>query len=157
MSRDELLVLKKGLKTDLERQFISPSSLEVGELVLFTHKHGGGLQFCIDYRKFNEITIKDGYLLPLIQETLDRLAKAGWFTQLDLTHTYHLVPIAKGDEWKTAFGTRYGHFKYNVIAFKLTNVPATFQEIINEVIQQFLDDFTTAYLDDILISSNSLQ
>lgn len=75
MSRSELLVLEKGLRTDLEQQFISASSSEAGALVLFIHKSGGGLQFCADDWELNEITIKVWYLLSLIRETLDRLVK----------------------------------------------------------------------------------
>lgn len=77
--------------------------------------------------------------------------------KLDLTHTYHLVQIARGDEWKTAFRTHYWHFEYNVMSFGLTNTPATFQWFIKDILQQFLDDFATAYLDDILIYTHSLE
>lgn len=76
MLRDKLLVLEKGLRMDTEWQFISSSSSEARAPILFVHKPAGGLQFCIDYRKLNEITIKDQYPLPLIREILDRLAKA---------------------------------------------------------------------------------
>jgi hypothetical protein len=110
----------------------------------------------VDYRGLNEITIKNRYPLPLIQETLAQLSKAKWFTKLDLRGAYNLVRIADVEEWKTAFRTRYGHFEYNVMPFGLTNAPASFQHFINDTLRNFLDVFCTAYLDDILIYSDSL-
>ena len=93
---------------------------------MFVSKKGGGLRLYIDYRGLNRITIKDRTPLPLISETLDRLRRAKRFTKLDLKDAYHRLRIRKGDEWKTAFRTRYGHFEYCVMPFGLSNAPATF-------------------------------
>ena len=86
---------------------------------------------CIDYRELNRIIIKDRTPLPLISETLDRLRRAKRFIKLDLKDAYYRLRIYKGDEWKTAFRTRYGHFEYYVMPFGLSNAPATFQVYIN--------------------------
>ena len=105
----------------------------------------------------NEGTIKNRYPLPLIQETLNLLSRAKYYTTLDIRGAYNLVRMAEGEEWKTAFRTRYGLFESLVMPFGLTNAPATFQTFINDVLRPFLDRFVTAYLDDILIFSDNLK
>ncbi|SAL94853.1 hypothetical protein [Absidia glauca] len=99
------------------------------------------------------VTIPNRYPLPLISETLDRLNGATIFTKLDMRGAYNLVRVANGDEWKTAFRTRYGHFEYLVMPFGLTNAPATFQAFVNDVLREYLDNYVVVYLDDILIFS----
>ena len=111
----------------------------------------------MDYRQLNDITIKNRYPLPLIKELRDRLQGAQWFTALDLKGAYNLIRMKKGEEWKTAFRTRYGHYEYLVMPFGLTNAPASFQEMINHVLREYLDIFVIAYLDDILIYSETLE
>ena len=133
-----------------------PQTSPAGAPILFVKKRDGSLRLCVDYRGLNKITIKNRYPLPLIGESLDRLRSATVFTKLDLRAGYNLVRIAKGDEWKTAFRTRYGHYEYRVMPFGLTNAPATFQNLMNDVLRDFLDDFAIVYLDDILIFSRSL-
>jgi hypothetical protein len=85
----------------------------------------------VDYRSLNKITIKDRCPLPLINKTLDRLVGAAYYTKLNLKDAYYRIRIKKGDEWKTAFRTRYKYFEYLVILFGLANIPATFQAYIN--------------------------
>jgi hypothetical protein len=85
----------------------------------------------MDYRDLNKITIKDRCSLPLINKTLDRLIGAAYYTKLNLKNAYYRIRIKKGDEWKTAFRTRYRYFKYLIISFKLANTFATFQIYIN--------------------------
>ena len=116
-------------------------------------KKDGGLRLCVDYRGLNKVTKKNRYPLPLISETLDRMVGAAVFTKLDLKDTYHRLRIKISDEWKTAFRTRYGHFKYLVIPFRLANAPVTFQAYINHAIQGLLNIVYVVYLDDILIYS----
>ena len=103
----------------------------------------------------NQVTVKNRYPLPLIPELLDRLSQASIFTKIDLRSAYNLVRIRPGDEWKTAFRCRYGHYEYLVMPFGLTNAPAVFQNLINDVLREYLDQFVIAYLDDILIFSNT--
>ena len=107
----------------------------------------------MDFRGLNAITIKNRHPLPLISESLSRLAGAKVYTKLDLRDAYHRIRIKKGDEWKTAFRTRYGHFEYCVMPFGLANAPATFQAYINKALAGLLDIFLVVYLDDILIFS----
>jgi transposase InsO family protein/predicted aspartyl protease len=158
MSRQELLVLRKELTSLLDKDFIQASKSSAGAPVLFAKKPGGGLRFCIDYRGLNAILKKDRYPLPLIRETLAALGKAKWLTKLDVSAAFHRIRVAKGEEWKTAFRTRYGLFEWKVCPFGISNAPSTFQRYINWTLRDYLDDFCSAYIDDVLIfSSGSLE
>jgi transposase InsO family protein len=157
MSHNELETVRKYIEENLSKGFIRSSSSPAGAPILFVKKKDGSLRLCVDYRGLNEITVKNRYPLPLIQETLMQLQKAKWYTRLDARNAYNLLRIAEGDEWKTAFRTRFGHFEYLVMPFGLTNAPASWQHFINDVLRPYLDRFCTAYLDDILIYSNSLE
>jgi hypothetical protein len=158
MSREELLVLRKTLTELLDKGFIRASNSPAAAPVLMVKKPGGGVRFCVDYRALNNMTRKDRYPLPLFTETLRNIAKARWFTKLDIIAAFHKIRIAEGEEWKTAFRTRYGLFEWRVIPFGLTGAPAAFQRYINSVLQDYLDDFVSAYVDDVLIySSGSLK
>lgn len=151
MSREMLLVLRKELTSLLGKGFIRVSNSPAAAPVLFVKKPGGGLRFCVDYRALNAITRKDRYPLPLIRETLHQIGKAKWFTKLDIIAAFNKIRIAEGDEWKTAFRTRYGLFEWLVTPFGMANAPSTFQRFINFVLREFLDDFVSAYVDDVLI------
>lgn len=151
MSRDELLVLRKTLTELLEKGYIRASSSPAGAPVLFVRKPGGGLRFCVDYRALNAITRADRYPLPLIRETLDNLSKAKWFTKLDVRAAFYKLRIKEGDEWKTAFRTRFGLFEWLVTPFGLSGAPATFQRYVNTTLRPYLDIFCSSYLDDVLI------
>lgn len=157
MSRQELEAVKEWLEENLSKGFIRHSESPAGAPILFVRKADGSLRLCVDYRGLNEGTIKNRYPLPLVQETLARLAKAKYYTALDIRGAYNLVRMAEGEEWKTAFRTRYGLFESLVMPFGLTNAPATFQTFVNDALQPFLDRFVTAYLDDILIYSETLE
>ena len=154
MSREELLVLRKTLTELLDKNFIRVSQSPAAAPVLFAKKPGGGLRFCVDYRALNAITQKDRYPLPLIRETFRLISKAKWFTKLDIIAAFNKIRIAEGEEWKTAFRTRFGLFEYLVTPFGLTGAPATFQRYINHTLREYLDDFVSAYIDDILIFSD---
>ena len=157
MSRGELLVLKKYIKENLEKGFIRPSSSPASSPVLFVKKPGGGLRFCVDYRALNDLTIKNRYPIPRIHETLTLLGKAKYFTKLDVISAFNRMRIAKGDEYLTAFRTRFGLYEYLVMPFGLANAPSSFQNYINDTLRGYLDEFCTAYIDDILIFSRSLE
>jgi hypothetical protein len=92
-----------------------------------------------------------------MSELMDWLSGAKIYTKLDLWDAYHRIRIRKGDEWKTAFCTRYGHFEYTVMPFGLANAPATFQSYINQAMSDLLDTCCVVYLDDIIIYSNSAE
>jgi len=108
---------------------------------------------CVDYRKLNDITIRDSYPLPLINDMLEHLSKGKVFSKLDLRSAYNLVRIKEGDEFKTAFTCKFGHYEYLVMPFGLKNAPAVFQHFINDVLDGILGDFVFGYIDDILIFS----
>lgn len=153
LSENELSVLREYLDDSLRKGWIRHSKSPAGAPILFVPKKDGGLRLCVDYRGLNQVTLKNRYPLPLISETLDRLAGAAVYTKLDLKDAYHRIRIKQGDEWKTAFRTRYGHFEYQVLPFGLANAPATFQGYINRALSNLLDRTCVVYLDDILIYS----
>jgi hypothetical protein len=123
--------------------------------VLFVKKSDSSLQFCIDYQKLNAITWKDWYLLPLIDETLACISRAKVFTKLDICQAFHRIRVDPLSKDLTTFQTCYRSYKCKVLPFGLTNGPATFQHYINKTLMEYLDDFCTAYLDDILIYSEN--
>lgn len=155
MSLEEMETCRKYISEHLEKGFIEPSSAPWAAPVLFSRKASGGLRLCVDYRKLNAITRKDRYPLPLIEETLTRLAQARIFTKIDIRQAFHKVRLVPGVEDLTTFRTRYGAYKYRVVPFGLTNGPSTFQRFINHTFRGYLDEFCTAYIDDILIYSKS--
>lgn len=155
MSPLELDELRRQLKDLHEHEFIRPSSSPYGAPVLFVSKKEGTMRMCSDYRGLNSLTRRDAYPLPRIDELLDRLTGAKVFTKLDLRSGFWQIPIAPEDIHKTAFKTRYGQFEYTVMPFGLTNAPATFQALMNRVLQPYIDEFVVVYLDDILIYSRS--
>ncbi|KAK2626439.1 hypothetical protein QTJ16_003614 [Diplocarpon rosae] len=157
MSEPELEKMREYLIDNLKKGFIKPSNSSYSSPVLFVKKPGGGLRFCIDYRHLNSLTKKDRYPLPLITETLDRLAHSVVFTKLDVRHAFHRILMEPSSMTWAAFRTRYGSFEPVVLPFGLCNGPATFQRYINTVLMEYLDDFCSAYIDDILIFSKNHQ
>lgn len=155
MSERELKVLREYLDSAMSKGWIQPSSSPAGAPVLFAPKADGSLRLCVDYRGLNAITKKNRYPLPLIDEMLDRLAGAQFYTKLDVRDAYHCIPIRGADEWKTAFRTRYGHFEYKVMPFGLANAPATFQAYIHKALRGLVDISCIVYLDDVLIFSST--
>ena len=115
------------------------------------------LSLCIDYRGLNKISKKDRYPLPLISDLLDSPSQAKVYTKIDLRHAYHLVHIAEGNDWKTAFQTRYGSYEWQVMPFGLTNALATFQRFVNLVFTDMLNVCMVVYLNDILIYSDNVE
>jgi transposase InsO family protein len=157
LSHPELQELKRWLDENLSKGFIRTSSSPAAAPILFVKKGDGSLRLVVDYRGINEGTIKNRYPLPLLQDTLMNLSKAKWFTKLDIRGAYNLICMAEGEEWKTAFRTRYCLFESLVMPFGLTNALATFQNYINDVLAPYLDCFCTAYLDDTLIYSDNFE
>ena len=125
--------------------------------MLFQKKQDGTLRMCVDYRALNKVTIKNKYPIPLAAELFDRLSKVEYFTKLDLRSGYWQVRVDEGDEAKTTCVTRYGSFEFLVMPFGLTNAPATFCNLMNDVLFYFLDSFVVVYLDDIVIYSPTLE
>ena len=119
----------------------------------FVAKKDGGLRPCQDYHYLNEGTVKNAYSLPLISELVDKLSQATIFTKLDLRNSYNNVRIWEGDQWKAAFTTNRGLFEPNVMFFGMTNAPATFQHMMNDIFKDLQGVYIVVYLDDILIFS----
>jgi len=154
LSELELKVLKSYVNDKLKMGIIRPSTSPFGSPVLFVKKADGSLRLCVDYRALNKITVKNRYPLPLTSEIMDRLKGATRFTRLDIRDAFNRLRVAKGDEWKTAFRTRYGYFEYLVMPFGLCNAPASFQAYINDALREYLDEFCIAYMDDVLVYSH---
>jgi transposase InsO family protein len=152
-STNELKAIKQYLLDNLDKGFIEASQAPYASPTLFVKKPDGSLRFCVDFRKLNLLSRKDRYPLPLIDETLARISQAKVFTKLDIRQAFHRIRVHPDSEELTTFRTRYGAYKYKVLPFGLTNGPATYQRYMNDVLFNYLDDFCTAYLDDILIYS----
>ena len=137
-SPTELLKLRKRLRELLDASLIQPSRAPYDAPVLFQKKHDGSLPICVDYRALNKVTIKNKYPIPLAAELFDKLSKATYFTKLDLRLGYWQVWIATRDEGKTTYVTRYDSYEFLVMSFGLTNVPATFCNLMNDVMFDYL-------------------
>ena len=153
----KLETLRTYIKINLANGFIRPFKSPARAPILFDRKPNDSLRFCVDYRDHNNLTIKNKYPLSLIGQSLDRLGGATQFTQVDLSNAYHRMRIRKGDEYKTAFKTRYSHFEYQVMPFDLFNTPATLQVYVNKILAEKFDIFVVVYLDNILIHTKDLE
>jgi len=157
LSPVELSTLRTFINENLNTGFIRPTASSHAALVLFVKKKVGSLCLCVDFRGLNKITKKDRYPLPLISDLLDSPSCAKIYSKINLRHAYHLVQIALGDEWKTAFRTHYGSYEWLVMPFGLTNAPAAFQRFVNTIFDDMLDVCVVMYLDDILIYSEDME
>lgn len=129
----------KALVTDMLKQgIIQPSCSPFASPVLLVLKKNGEWRFCVDYRHLNAITVKNRYPLPIINELLDELAGAAWFTSLDLRAGFHQIRMRPEDEAKTAFQTHHGHFEFKVMPYGVTGGPATFQSGMHVVLGPLL-------------------
>jgi hypothetical protein len=150
----ELKALGECLDEMLRTGKIQLSKSLAGAPILFIPKaHGKGLRLCIDYRGLNKITVFNRYLLRLMNELRDRIQGAKLFTKIDLKARYNLIRIRAGDDWKTAFRTRYGHYEDLGKPFRMPNAPTLFQNMINKIFKDMIDLGVITYIDDILITS----
>ena len=153
----ELRILQEYLNENLKKEFIRKSQSSTRYSILFVFKKDEKLHLCVDYRKLNEITIKNRYSLSNINELQNRLSKAIYFIKFDLRRVYNLIRMKTRKEWKTTFRTRYEHYEYTIMSFELINASTTCQEMINDALREHLNVFVIAYFDDILIYSKTLK
>lgn len=149
--------VKQQLDDMLTAGIIEESDSPWASPIVLVRKSNGTLRICVDYRRLNEITIKDCYPLPRIEDLLVMLSKAKYFTTLDLASGYYQIRVAKKDRPKTAFVTEFGLFEFNVTPFGLTNAPATFQRTMEKALKGLLGTICLVYLDDTLIFSQTLE
>ena len=143
--------MEKYIKDSLSAGLMRPSSSTVGAGFFFVAKKDKSLRPCIDFRGLNNITVE-----PCPSSVLhSSCCRALQSSLLDLRNAYHLSRICEGDEWKTAFNTPHSHFEYLVMPFSLTNAPAMFQNLVNDVLRDFLNRSVFVYLDTILIFSRN--
>ncbi|GLB43126.1 putative retrotransposable element tf2 155 kda protein type 1-like [Lyophyllum shimeji] len=158
LAPNEQAELDAFLEENLNSGRIRPSKSPMASPVFFIKKKDGSLRLVQDYRALNAITVKNRYPLPLISELINNLRGARYFTKLDVRWGYNNVRIKEGDEWKAAFRTNRGLFEPLVMFFGLTNSPATFQTMMNDIFRDLIaQGVVCVYLDDILIYTKTLE
>ncbi|GJW09191.1 putative reverse transcriptase domain-containing protein [Tanacetum coccineum] len=151
----ELQELYTQLQELSEKWFIRPSSSPWGAPVFFVKNKDGSFRMCIDYRELNKLTVKNRYPLPRINDLFDQLQGSRVYSKIDLRSGYHQLKVREEYIPKTAFRIRYGHYKFQVMSFGLTNAPAVFMDLMNQVCKPYLDKFVIVFIDDILIYSKN--
>jgi len=144
------------VKDQLRKGYIRPSKPPQTSPVFFVGKKDGGKRMVMDYRSLNDQTVKNNYLLPLITELIDNMGSKKVFTKMDLRWGFNNVRIKKGDEWKEAFTMHIGSFEPTVMFFGTTNLPATFQAMINEILRDLINkEKIAAFVDDVLVGTET--
>jgi hypothetical protein len=155
VSELELVELKKQIDKLLEKGYIRPSTSPWAAPVLFVEKKDGMKMMCIDYRGLNEVTIKNKYPLPRIEDLFDQLRGVSVFSKIDLRSGFHQLRIRPSDIPKTTFITKYRLYEYIVMSFSVTNVRAFFMYLMNSVFMDYLYKSIVVFIDDILIYSQN--
>jgi hypothetical protein len=155
MTTPELAKLKEHIRELVEKGFIHPSSSAWGAPVIFVLKKDGTQRLCVDYRPLNEVTVKNKYPLPRIDDLFDQLWGACVFSKIDLRPGYHQLKVRECDIPKTAFVLRYDLYEFTVMSFGLTNALTYFMYMMNKVLMEYLDKFVVVFIDDILVYSRN--
>jgi hypothetical protein len=153
----ELKLLKVELDLLLEKGFIRPSASPWGSPALFVPKKDGTQCVCVDYCALNVVTIKNKYPLPRIDDLMDQLRQAKFFSKIDLRSGYHQMKIRPEDIHKTAFVTWYGQYEYTVVSFSLTNAPTYFMNMMNKMFMDELEKCIVVFIDDRLVFSKTAE
>nr|GEV12444.1 putative reverse transcriptase domain-containing protein [Tanacetum cinerariifolium] len=153
LAPSEMRELSIQLHELLEKGFIHPRSSQWGAPVLFVKKKDGSFRMYIDYRELSNLTVKNRYPLPRIEDLFDQFQCSSVYSKIDMQLGYHQLRIKEEDIPITTFRTRYGYFEFQVMSFRLTNVPAVFMDFMNRVCKPYLDKFVIVFIDDILVYS----
>jgi hypothetical protein len=154
---DEDKFIKEEIGRLLENGIIRRSKSAWASPVVLVKKKDGKIRFCVDYRKLNSVTKSDAHPIPRIDDMLDALGGSQWFTTLDLASGYWQVEMEANSQDKTAFTTKHGIYEFTIMPFRLTNAPATFQRLMNEVLSDMLNNGVVVYLDDINVYSKTFE
>ena len=157
LSYEEQAECQRQIEDGLAKGHIRPSTSPWGSPVLFVKKKDGSFRMCIDYRALNALTVKNRTPLPRIDDLIDQLRGAKWFTSLDLRQGYNQLRMSEESIPLTAFKTKWGLFEYTVLPFGLCGAPASFQTLMNDLFRAYLDQWLVIYLDDMLIYDRDLE
>ena len=151
----EMNELKLQLQELIDKHYVRLIVSPCGAPIHFVKNKDGTLRLCKDYHQLNKMNIKNRYPLPRIDDLFDQICRATIFLKIDLRSGYHQVRIKDEDIFKTTFKERYEHYEFVVMPFRLTNDPATFMCLMNNVLSKYLDNFVVIFIDDILIYSKT--